>query len=207
MPLDEHPRACTGTFPCVRLVHVCVCLWTCMHVPVLALFGVYTRCTRLSAFERASTCLYRPLSVCTPCLCECTPLDVHPRAGASPFRCVLPVYVCTPLDVHPRAGNGPFPCEHPMNVGGRASTCLHWPFSVCTPCARVCTPLEVHPRTCTGPFRCVPPCARVCMPLDVHPRVRTGPFRCVRPVHVCVRLCTFINVPVPALIGVYALFM
>ena len=76
-PLDVHPRACTGLFQCLRPVHVCVHLWTCIHVSVLALFAVYTL---FISFARASTCRYRPFLVCTPCLCVCAPLDVHPRA-------------------------------------------------------------------------------------------------------------------------------
>ena len=145
MPLDVHPRACTGPFRCVRPVYMSVRLWTCIHVPVQALFGVCFLFTCVYASGPASRCLYRPLSLCTPCLCECTPLDVHPRTDASPFPCVLPVYVCVCL----------WTCIHAR---------LYRPFSVCTPCARVCMPLDVNPRACTGPFRCVRP-VHVCVRL------------------------------------------
>ena len=64
---------------------------------------------------------------------------------------------------------------------GRGSTCLHWFFFVCWPCAR-------------GN-----------MPLYVDPRDHTGLFWRVRPMLVAVRLWIRIQVPVPALLAVLAM--
>ena len=170
--------------------------------------------------------------MCRPCIRGCTPPDVDSRGCAGPFRCVGPVHVAVPHrtwiqvaeaalycdydlctwwyapDVDPRASTGPFWCVGPVHVAeslrtwinlpvpalvgvfalftwlyesGRGSTWLCRPFSVCSPCSRGCTPPDVDPRGCAGPFRCV------------------------RPVHVTVRLRTYIHVSVLALFGVLAL--
>ena len=163
-------------------MNMSVCLLTCIHVPALALFGVYDLCTCVYAFGRASTCLFRPLSVCTSCARVCIPLDVHSRDGSSPFRCERPVYL--------------------RHVYLRLWTCIHVPvpaFLVCTLCARVFMPLDVHPRPCTGLFRWIR--------LDMHPLTRIGLFRFVHPVHAPVRLWMLNHVPVPALFRFYTLFM
>ena len=186
MPQDVHPPAGTSPFRCVHPVHVCGCLWKCTHMSVLALLGVYALCTCVYASRRASTCLYRPFSVCTPCERACTLLNVHLRASTGPCGCVRPLYVSvhlwTCIHVPVPALFGVYSLCKCVYASGRASTRLYRSFSVCTPCARVSTPL------------------------DVHPRAYTGPFLCVRHVHVCVRLWTFIHVPVPAPLGVNALF-
>ena len=185
MPLDAHACACAGPFRCVRRTHVCVDFLTCVHVHVLAVFGMYTLFMCVYAFGRASTCQFRPFSVCTQCLCVCTPLDVHPCAVSSPFRCVRPVHVCMHLWTCIHVPEPALSCVNTLctwvYASGRASTCLHWPFSVCTSCARVCTPVDVHPRTGTG---------------------RVG---WVHPLEGCVSLSTCIHVPVPAYFGAYAL--
>ena len=49
------------------------------------------------------------------------------------------------------------------------------------------------------------PCAHVNTRPDVDPRVPAGLFGCVCAMHVCVRVRTWINVPVPVLFGVHAL--
>ena len=161
MPLYKLPRVCTGLFRCVRLVHVCVHLWTFIHVPVPPHFGVYALCTCVNASGRSSTCLYRPFSVCTPCACVCTPLDVHPRLCTGFFRCLRPLNVCvclcTCIQVPVQALLGVYFLCTCVYAFIRASTCLYRPFLVCTHSAHVCMTLDVHSRTCTGFFRCVHP--------------------------------------------------
>ena len=84
--LNVPHRASTGPFRSVRPVYVCVRVGTCLHVPVPARFGVY-------AFGRGSTCMYRPVSVCTPCTRVCMLLHRAPRACTCPFLGVRPVRV------------------------------------------------------------------------------------------------------------------
>ena len=56
-----------------------------------------------------------------------------------------------------------------------------------------------------APFWVCSPCERGCTPLNVDTRAWAGTFRCVGPVHVTVLPCTWIQVPVPAIFGVFAL--
>ena len=84
--LNVLPRTCTGSFQCVRPLHQCVLVWTCFHVHVSALFGVYALCTCVYASGRASTWLYRPFSESTLCARVFTRVDLHSRACTGPFR-------------------------------------------------------------------------------------------------------------------------
>ena len=126
------PRACTGPFRCVGPLHVAIRLWTWIHVPVPALFGVFALCTLVYATGRVNTYLYWPFSMCSPGSRGCTPLDEDQRACTGPFQSLILVH-----------------------VGVRFWTWIHVPIpALCGvfACARGCTPLDVDPRACTGPF-------------------------------------------------------
>ena len=141
--LDVAPRACTGNFRCVLPVHVCVCVWTLLHVPMPALSGVYALCTYAYASERRSMCMYRPLSVGTPCARVTTRRHVAQRAGTGTFPCVRPVHVCTSRDVAPYTCTGPFPYVRPVHVDTPVLTWLYVSipalFHVNALCVRVWT--------------------------------------------------------------------
>ena len=107
--VDVHPRDCTGPPRCLSPLHLCVRVLTCIHVTVPALFGVYvlctcvyasarggvdTPCTCVYASGRASTSLYLPFLVCTPCTRLCARLDERPRVCTGPLPCASPVHVC-----------------------------------------------------------------------------------------------------------------
>ena len=183
--LNVHPRASSGPFRCEGPLNVCVRLWTCINIFAQAIFGVYALFTCVYASGRASTYLYQPFSVCTPCARVCTPQDVHQRSCNGLFRCVrLVCVVVRPWKcIHVYIPYFPYEalcrCVH---VSGRASASLLRPISVCTLCGCVFTSLNVHQRA------------------------STGPFRCEGPLNVCVRLWTCINIFAQAIFGVYALF-
>ena len=184
-------------------MHVCVRPWTCIQVPVLALFCKCTLFTRLCAFERASTCLCRPFSENTPCARVCVPLDVHPRACFGLFLCVRRVHIVfRHLVLHLGARNCPFRCVHPVHAPVRLRTCINVPVPALFGVYALFTCLYAYRRASTCQYLSISvckPCFCVCTPLDVPPRAITVLFLCVHPVYACVRLWTCIHVPQPAL--------
>ena len=190
--LDVHPRACSDHFRYVRPVHVFVLGCTYFHVPLLAFFGMYALCRCVYASGGASTCLYRPFSVCTLCARVCTLLDVHPRGCNGPFRCIRPVHVCVRFFT---CIHLPLPallqCVRPVHVCVRVWPCIHVAVPSLFGVYAMCTCVHGSRRAFTclcRPISVSSPFPRVCTRLDVHPRDCTCPFGCVRPLHVCVRV-------------------
>ena len=81
--LDMDPRACTSRLGCVRPIHMCTHLDLASRACIGPL-GVYALCTCVYTSGRASTCLYLPAWLCTPCVHVCTRLKVCARACTCP---------------------------------------------------------------------------------------------------------------------------